>query len=83
MNPWLQAYLDTLVYHDKTFNALREIEDKLWSIYCALEALNSDVQVLLLRSRGDGLFCRSTTKQDQTLSGRSHSRPKKKLDVEL
>lgn len=83
MNPWLRAYLDTLVYHDQTFRKITELEWQLNSIWCALEALNNDIKTLLLRTRGRGLYGGSARGQAEALKGRSHNWPQKTLGVEL
>lgn len=68
VNPWLDAYLKTLVYHEQTVEALKNIEHVLWWLTCACESQNHDLQILLTRSRRGGLFGGDAKEQAEALS---------------
>lgn len=51
-NAWLRAYLETLVYHTETFNAVRELRIQVWLLTRAMGWLNDDLQELLRRTKG-------------------------------
>lgn len=49
-NAWLRAYLETLVYHEETFKALKRLEVQIYWQHCAIEAMHDDLDVLLRRT---------------------------------
>lgn len=67
---WLRAYLETLVYHEETFEALKELRTWVWHLTQAMEAMNSDMQVLLSRTRGRGLYGGDAREQAESMARR-------------
>lgn len=65
---WLRAYLETLVYHTETFNALRELQIQVAHLTRAMDVLYGDLQVLLRRTRGKGLYGGNAEEQAAALS---------------
>lgn len=88
-DPWLRAYTQTFIYHDQTVEALKNLEIRVWHLTCAIEALSNIMQVLLVRSRGDGLFGGSAKRQAESMVRPSEKTklPKKqknkRIEVEL
>ena len=67
-NPGLSAYLETLCYHTETFNALRELQSQVGLLTSAIDVLHGDLQVLLRRTRGKGLYGGDAREQAAALS---------------
>jgi len=81
-NAWLRAYLETLVYHEETFRKLEELQIWVWHLTQAIEAMNDDMQVLLARSRGQGLYGGDARDQAEALSQTRKQKTFKGIELE-
>lgn len=67
-NAWLRAYLETLCYHTETFNALRELGERVALLTNAIDIVYDDVQVLLRQTHKKGLYGGDAKEQAGALS---------------